>query len=268
MTPFPGRPAASARADGRRGVRVGVAATCLLVTVACTGGMPEAPRAFTGGFTTVEAKNVPWFVTVAVRHSGQWNVCSGALTTPRTVATAAHCVLEGAEYWVYRGALLADDHVKASSAQVLAPKAGGDVAMLTLPTALPNSHFLEVSDAPPVVGGQYYLFGVGTVPGQATEAPKNRTIHRLLVGAGQIDTTNRIAAVVAAKRHMGCVGDSGGPMVNKELTTLYGVISTGYPKGAGVSCPAIPPTDALTKIGIVQPHFAVLSGTPTSAATG
>jgi secreted trypsin-like serine protease len=248
---------------GRRAV---IAAAALLPALAVPLAAPAAPAAANGvvvGGAPTTTDSEPWVVALASRQrfgsgrSGQF--CGGVAVGPRTVVTAAHCFGEEA-LGVADWRKLPDLRVIAgrtdlggSAGQELplsdvwvnpafdAATNAGDVAVITLPQALPDGAVIPMAGAadimPYTAGTKAQVYGWGDTTGQGTYPQSLRTATVDVMAdtvcekayAGNADGKYLRASMVCAGAPAGgkdaCQGDSGGPLVAGGR--LIGLVSWG-----------------------------------------
>ncbi|SHN25923.1 S1 family peptidase [Actinacidiphila paucisporea] len=252
------------RAVGGRRVLIAVAA--LLPALAVPLAAPAAPAAANGvvvGGAPTTTDSDPWVVALASKErfgssrSGQF--CGGVAVGPRTVVTAAHCFGQealGTADWrklpdlrviVGRTDLsgTAGQEVPLSDVWVNpafdAATNAGDVAVITLPQALPDGAVIPMAGpadtAPYTAGTQAQVYGWGDTTGQGTypQGLRTATVDVLADSVcekaypGNADGTYLRASMVCAGVIGGgkdaCQGDSGGPLVVGGR--LIGLVSWG-----------------------------------------
>ena len=149
--------------------------------------------------------------------------CTGALLTPDTILTAAHCVAQdGVVRWPWGFFLGEDVTLGGQFVRVLDGAVHpaydpflhtADLAVLRIAGGAPRSAFLELGAAVPPVGAAVRIFGFG---GRA-------------VGPNRRDAEVTSQATDSFRYEPGtCPGDSGGPvLVDEEVPRIAGVVSTG-----------------------------------------
>ncbi|WP_394812866.1 S1 family peptidase [Streptomyces boetiae] len=215
-----------------------------------------------GGHATPVERH-PWVVALASRslfgdaRSGQY--CGGAVLGPRTVVTAAHCLLTpepGApagppppDLAVIAGR---DDLTGTAGREVPVAEAwvnpdyderthSGDLAVLTLAEALPDGHVIPLAADPgePAyrAGTPARVYGWGDTDGTGRYATGLRSAGvRLLpddacarayreAGNGRFDPASMVCAAAPGGGADACQGDSGGPLVAGGR--LVGLVSWG-----------------------------------------
>ncbi|ATL85965.1 serine protease [Streptomyces samsunensis] len=241
-------------------VALAVPLAAALAIVLIAPGPATADRVVIGGHParTVEA---PWAVAVASRalfgdkRSGQF--CGGAVVTPTTVVTAAHCLSRGVlgKDWrevrdlrviIGRNDLRKTDGVEYPPARVWVNPAyegdnrGGDIAVLTLGVAVPAAYTIPMArtgDLAYKAGERAAVYGWGDTEGDGSYASALRTAtvkvladtvcKRAYPGnaEGDYDPRSMVCAGLPDGGRDACQGDSGGPLVARGR--LVGLVSWG-----------------------------------------
>ncbi|MFG1808361.1 S1 family serine peptidase [Streptomyces sp. NPDC049040] len=252
------------RAVGGRRTLITVAA--LLPAFAIPLAAPAAPAAANGvvvGGAPTTTDSEPWVVALGSRErfgtgrSGQF--CGGVAVGPRTVVTAAHCFGEealGVADWrslpdlrVIAGRTdlsgTAGEEIPLSDVWVNpgfdAATNAGDVAVITLPQALPEGSVIPMAapgdTAAYTAGTRAQVYGWGDTTGQGSYPQSLRTAAVDVLAdsvcekayPGNADGTYLRASMVCAGVEGGgkdaCQGDSGGPLVAADR--LIGLVSWG-----------------------------------------
>jgi secreted trypsin-like serine protease len=243
-----------------------IAAAALLPALAVPLAVPAAPAAangVVGGGVPTTTGSEPWVVALASRQrfgsgrSGQF--CGGVAVGPRTVVTAAHCFGQealGVSDWrnlpdlrVIAGRTdlsgTAGQEMPLSDVWVNpafdATTNAGDVAVITLPQALPGGAVIPMAGsadtAPYAPGTKAQVYGWGDTTGQGDYPQSLRTATVDVLAdeecekayPGDSDGTYLRASMVCAGASGGgkdaCQGDSGGPLV--VAGRLIGLVSWG-----------------------------------------
>ncbi|MEU8828260.1 serine protease [Streptomyces sp. NPDC048636] len=219
-----------------------------------------ADRGVVGGqpVRTIEA---PWAVALSSRavfgdaRSGQF--CGGAVVTPTTVLTAAHCLSRAVlgRSWqevpdlrviIGRNDLRGSAGVEFPATRVWVNPAyqgdgrAGDVAVITLSRPLPNAYVLPMArqgDPAYQAGTQAGVYGWGDTEGDGSYASTLRMATvRVLADAscetaypgsaeGDYQADSMVCAGLPRGGHDACQGDSGGPLVAGGR--LVGLVSWG-----------------------------------------
>ncbi|WP_435242127.1 S1 family peptidase [Streptomyces cucumeris] len=242
-----------------------------------------ADRGVVGGqaVRTVEA---PWVVALSSRavfgttRSGQF--CGGAVVTPTTVLTAAHCLSRAVlgRSWqevrdlrviVGRNDLRGTAGVEYPATQVwvnpayAADERAGDVAVITLSRPLPSAYVLPMAqhgDPAYQPGIRAAVYGWGDTEGDGSYASTLRMATvRVLDDAtcaaaypgsaeGQYQPDSMVCAGLPSGGHDACQGDSGGPLVVGGR--LVGLVSWGS------GCAVAGQPGVYTRISAVAPLVA------------
>ncbi len=213
------------------------------------------------GGSPVQVSDSPWTVALASRdrfggtRAGQF--CGGAVVSPTTVLTAAHCL--SVEVLGAPLALVDDLHViagrndlRAAGGREVAVSSAwvneeydpftnaGDLAVLTLAKPLPKSHVIPMAppgDAAYEAGTRAQVYGWGDTTGQGDYSRSLRSARvQVLPDAvceasypGNADGTYLRDVMLCAGEIEGgkdaCQGDSGGPLVARGR--LIGLVSWG-----------------------------------------
>ncbi|MGK5546475.1 S1 family peptidase [Streptomyces sp. URMC 127] len=247
--------------------------SCLLAgSIALLVAVPApavADRAVVGG-QSVRSSEAPWVVALGSRQrfgaarAGQF--CGGVVVGRRTVVTAAHCLshevlgVDVSDANDLRVIVGRDDLRGVGGAEMEPQETwvnpgfdpgsnAGDIAVLTLKSAVPESHVIPIApqgDPAYQVGGQATVYGWGDVVGNGSYSDILRGARvRILQDAaceraypGSADGVYRRASMLCAGVPLGgrdaCQGDSGGPLVSKGK--VVGVVSW----GAGCGQPFYP----------------------------
>lgn len=224
--------------------------------------LAPSAAAFTGDYTTGTPDKAPWYVSLVITPPSQPNaICSGVLTTPRTVATAAHCLSHGtkATYTVYRDIPGRGVSQVATNPAVVSLPQASDLGRLYLPKAFAGSSpvpAIRSNSKNDVIGKTGYMYGTGVTPGGNA-----KKILRVTAATYEWNPVNvhTFAAVHKGEPNNAhaCTGDSGGPLMvrrakqgsQQEEFAMAGLMLSGpsYPDGTP-SCPA-KPADYRTNIG-------------------
>jgi len=206
-------------------------------------GPTPTAAAFTGGYETLNPADAPWYVSIRVTNANVSAICSGVLTTARTVATAAHCILgdSGTTYTVYRDIPGRGESLQGYAPTVVSGPGFADLGRLFLPRTFPGSVPAPAERSlvrSRVMDKDGYLYGTGVVPDGTGGLTDATHINRLRVFTQEADPPKRLmfwAGHMEATMEHSCSGDSGGPlMIGKEgprgTTTLVlvGLISGGW----------------------------------------
>jgi uncharacterized protein (TIGR03382 family) len=205
------------------------------------------------GGTTAEITAAPWQVSLQTQNQ---HFCGGSIISPTWVATASHCVAEGAPERIVAGvsrtSLSAQGQIRQVKRVIMYPgytdpTVGKDAALIELTTPLTlNTTTVKairpVTAADPATltnpGINATITGWGaTTEGGQTLPDQLRTVTVPILSLadasanyGQTLTPDQLPAGLAAGGRDSCQGDSGGPMVvaggNGEML-LAGIVSWG-----------------------------------------
>lgn len=169
------------------------------------------------------------------------NVCTGALIAPNIVLTAGHCITSGTSYRVIDNStqpprlittLKAVTHPRFNMQTMLAHRATADVALLQLPSPVPNKAPapLGTPRIPIAVGSQFTIAGVGvTVSGGDAGIGTLRAAGLTVTGQPGTLQMRLVDPLTQNKRAgMGaCTGDSGAPVFEDQngASVIVGVVS-------------------------------------------
>lgn len=193
----------------------------------------------------VEATNRDGLRDFVVRiESDQGEMCTGVLTSPDLVVTAAHCLLADTQYEVFaldrRGRTVRRDvlakalHPSFDGTAPPRSQPGIDLAVIRLDAPL-GGDFMPIplrSVPPPAVGEDVTLAGFGTTAfGRRETARKLRYTYLRIRGEMQIGNTMLMASDSERESQRtgagACQGDSGGPILRGDpgAFSLLGLVS-------------------------------------------
>ncbi len=169
------------------------------------------------------------------------NVCTGALIAPNIVLTAGHCITAGTSYRVIDSStqpprLLSAQKVAAhpqfNMKTMLAHRATADVALLQLPSPVPNKTPATFS-APRIPiqpGTQFTVAGVGVTASGGDAGIGTIRAAALTVTGNPGTLQMRLVDPLTLNKRAGvgaCTGDSGAPVFEDQngMSVIVGVVS-------------------------------------------
>ncbi|MFK8908577.1 serine protease [Streptomyces sp. YS-3] len=242
-----------------RALRGVLALTAAATAVPLAAPVPAAADSVVIGGTPASVKDSPYVVALSSRtrfgskRAGQF--CGGAVVAPTKVVTAAHCLSRevlGANGMADLKVIAGRSELRGTTGQEIGVRDtwvnpgydpvsnAGDIAMLTLATALPESYVIGLAgpgdpayapDTPAAV------YGWGDTTGRGTYALSLRSTRvRVLAdqacerayphsAEGAYTKATMLCAGDPAGGHDACQGDSGGPLV--AMGRLIGLVSWG-----------------------------------------
>ena len=198
----------------------------------------EASYAITGGGAAPGESVAKSIVTII---GSRGNVCTGALIAQNIVLTAGHCITPGTTYRVIDStttpprlvtAAKVAAHPQFNMQTMLAHRATADVALLLLPSNVPNKNpaTLGTPRMPIVNGSRFTIAGVGvTVSGGDAGVGTIRAASLAVTGKPGTLQMRLVDPVTDNKRAgLGaCTGDSGAPAFEDQngRSVIVGVVS-------------------------------------------
>lgn len=195
-------------------------------------------RAITGGGSAPSDAVAKSIVTII---GSRGNVCTGALIAPNIVLTAGHCITPGTNYRVIDPTTTPPKLITASKVAthpsfnmqtMLAHRATADVALLLLPSSVPNKSAATLGQprVPIVNGSRLTIAGVG-VTSSGSDAGVGTVRAASLAITGRPGTLQiRLIDPVTENKRAGlgaCTGDSGAPAFEDQdgRSVIVGVVS-------------------------------------------
>ncbi|MCX5386128.1 serine protease [Streptomyces sp. NBC_00083] len=245
----------------RRSISRAVTGVAALAATALGAPSPATADEVVIGGQQVRISDSPWAVALSSRdrfggtRAGQF--CGGAVVSPTTVLTAAHCLRSdvlGMDVSQVRDlkVIAGRTELRSSAGQEIAVKAtwvnpgydpatnAGDMAMLTLSQPLPASYVIPTAaanDPGYQAGASATVYGWGDTTGAGSYPTALRAAHVSVLSDASCeapyppnsDGTYQRATMVCAGDprggHDACQGDSGGPLVAGGK--LIGLVSWG-----------------------------------------
>ena len=168
-------------------------------------------------------------------------VCTGSLIAPNIVLTAGHCVVPGTTYRVIDPttqpprlvtAQKAMTHPQFNMQTMLAHRATADVALLQLPSSVPNKSpaTLGVPKIPIQPGSRFTVAGVGVTRSGGDDGVGTVRAASLAVTGNPGTLQIRLVDPVTQNKSAGmgaCTGDSGAPAFEDQngVAVIAGVVS-------------------------------------------
>ncbi len=211
-------------------------------------GISQPSRAITGSRSAPSASIARSVVTII---GSRGTVCTGALIAPKIVLTAGHCVASGTTYRVIDSttqpprlitAQKAIAHPQFSMQSMLAHRATADVALLQLPSTVPDKSpaTLGMPRIPIQPGARFTVAGVGATRSGGDDGVGTVRAAALAVTGNPGTLQIRLVDPATGNTRAGmgaCTGDSGAPAFEDQngSSVIVGVVSwsTGPNNGDG-----------------------------------
>lgn len=220
----------------------------LAISFALTLSLTNAAAAITGSRSAPSEAIARSIVTII---GSRGTVCTGTLIAPNIVLTAGHCVAPGTSYRVIDPstqppklitAQKAVTHPQFNMQTMLAHRATADVALLQLPSAVPNKSpaTLGMPRVPIQPGSRFTVAGVGVTTSGGDEGVGTVRAASLAVTGNPGTLQIRLVDPLTQNKSAGmggCTGDSGAPAFEDQdgKSVIAGVVSwsTGPNNGDG-----------------------------------
>ncbi|MBI3700842.1 MAG: trypsin-like serine protease [Afipia sp.] len=217
---------------------------CLTITLVLT----NAAAAITGSRSAPSDAIARSIVTII---GSRGTVCTGTLIAPAIVLTAGHCVAPGTSYRVIDPstqppklitAQKAVTHPQFNMQSMLAHRATADVALLQLPSSVPNKSpaILGMPRIPIQPGSRFTVAGVGVTTSGGDDGVGTVRAANLAVTGNPGTLQIRLVDPLTQNKSAGmgaCTGDSGAPAFEDQdgKSVIAGVVSwsTGPNNGDG-----------------------------------
>ena len=222
-------------------------------------GFSGSGNAITGSHSA-PAENVVRSTVTIIGSRG--TVCTGSLIAPNIVLTAGHCIEPGTSYRVIDPstqpprlitAQKAMTHPQFNMQTMLAHRATADVALLLLPSTVPNKSpaTLGTPRTPIQPGSRFTVAGVGVTRSGGDDGVGTVRSASLAVTGNPGTLQMRLVDPVTQNKSAGmgaCTGDSGAPAFEDQngVAVIAGVVSWSTGPNNGDGCGGITGVTPLT----------------------
>lgn len=231
----------------------------LAISLAITFALTSPSAAITGSRSAPSEAVARSIVTII---GSRGTVCTGSLIAPNIVLTAGHCVAAGTSYRVIDPrtqpprlitAQKAVTHPQFNMQTMLAHRATADVALLLLPSPVPDKTpaTMGAPRIPVQPGSRFTVAGVGVTRSGGDDGVGTVRAASLIVTGNPGTLQIRLVDPVTANRSAGmgaCTGDSGAPAFEDQdgKSLIVGVVSWSTGPNNGDGCGGLTGVTPLT----------------------